>query len=1099
MGTLEYPRDDASLQSITGGVLAGVRDPWLQPFLTRFSIERGDAVLSVVSAGPDKKPGTADDFTVLTVGRNWFAQYDSLMRAAWRACTDYPASPEEFVRLMETAGIRFDALRDPWGSAMRVAVGYSQRFREIKILSAGPDRKFGTADDFTVAEFSGSYFSAVEARIDRIVNAAPEFPGTAEAFRALLSESGVDLDSLKDPWGRGYYLAFRDDESFTDQVQLYTYAEYNGVSEDRKQITPVKRIQRTAEIRSVGEDGLKGTYDDFAVATFLRVLRTPLAPAQSKIEDKTALAVTRGGTGTIAGVVTDQSGAAVPNAEVKLELKPYDVYSTRTNAVGKFIFQAVPVGKYRLFCRAPGFRESVIEGIPVAEGHVTRADILLQVGSVTETVEVQAAAAVLNTESASVSAQALASATLSTPRVREYFPETLYWQPELITDSAGYASVRVKLSDQVTTWRVAVIGSTLDGRIAEASADSRAFQPFLVDLDVPPVLTMGDEISLPAPVRNYLARAQKVVVTAKTPPELRLLKAVRQPGVVSPSSSSNAVLTLRAERAAKGARVRVKAVGGSASDAIEKPVDIRPDGERRDLAASSVVESGHAMPLMVGANAIASSIQGAVKIYPSVLARILESMEVLLEKPHGCGEQTISSTYPNLILLKALQESGLEDEALSARAMKNLLAGYRRLLRYQDPGGGFTFWGRGDTDVAVTAYALTFLGDAQAFIPVDEDRVTQAHQWLANQGAADPAANALRMRALARAHPKDAADLDRQLGEMARKAAEFGDPYAIAAYALGAMEANKPELAGPLVEQLGRLAQDEQGAAYWALRANTPFHGWGRSGQVETTALVVSALARWRKAGRGDAALTTLIDRGALFLLQNADAGGAWATSQATVGALTALLDIWGHDDVARAAQIEVRVNGVSGGKVMLPGGRTVRAPLVVDISRLLRAGANEVSLTGFEPRALQVQLTAAWYQAWSPKRGAKDLDMEVRFSALTAAVNDSVACDVAISRPAFRGYGMMIAEVGLPPGAEVDRGVLEDVIGDGQSGVDSYEVEPDHVTFYVWPRAADVKFRFVFRPRYAMRAQAAQSVLYDYYNPDARVVLAPEKFVVGQ
>jgi hypothetical protein len=76
---------------------------------------------------------------------------------------------------------------------------------------------------------------------------------------------------------------------------------------------------------------------------------------------------------------------------------------------------------------------------------------------------------------------------------------------------------------------------------------------------------------------------------------------------------------------------------------------------------------------------------------------------------------------------------------------------------------------------------------------------------------------------------------------------------------------------------------------------------------------------------------------------------------------------------------------------------------------------------------------------------------------------------------------------------------VLEDLIGNGQSGVDSYEVEPDHVTFYVWPRAGDVKFRFVFRSRYAMRARAAQSVLYDYYNPDARVVLAPEKFVVGQ
>ena len=266
-----------------------------------------------------------------------------------------------------------------------------------------------------------------------------------------------------------------------------------------------------------------------------------------------------------------------------------------------------------------------------------------------------------------------------------------------------------------------------------------------------------------------------------------------------------------------------------------------------------------------------------------------------------------------------------------------------------------------------------------------------------------------------------------------------------------------------------------------------------------TTALVVSALARWRKAGHGDAALNTLIDRGGLFLLRGADAGGAWATSQASVRALTALLDSWSRDDAAKAADVEVQVNGASAGKVVLPAGRSVRAPLVVDIARFLHPGANQVSLTGFGDRAQQVQWTAAWYEPWEGKRPAKEMDMEVRFSTLNAKVTAPVECDVAISRPSFRGYGMMIAEIGLPPGAEADRGVLEDLIANSKNGVDSYEVAPDRVTFYVWPRAADVKFRFLFRPRYAMKARAAASVLYDYYNPDERVVLVPERFVVAQ
>jgi hypothetical protein len=50
----------------------------------------------------------------------------------------------------------------------------------------------------------------------------------------------------------------------------------------------------------------------------------------------------------------------------------------------------------------------------------------------------------------------------------------------------------------------------------------------------------------------------------------------------------------------------------------------------------------------------------------------------------------------------------------------------------------------------------------------------------------------------------------------------------------------------------------------------------------------------------------------------------------------------------------------------------------------------------------------------------------------------------------------MVIAEVGWTPGAEVDRGTLANIVDDSSSGVDSFEVAPDHVTLYVWPRAAD-------------------------------------------
>jgi hypothetical protein len=98
--------------------------------------------------------------------------------------------------------------------------------------------------------------------------------------------------------------------------------------------------------------------------------------------------------------------------------------------------------------------------------------------------------------------------------------------------------------------------------------------------------------------------------------------------------------------------------------------------------------------------------------------------------------------------------------------------------------------------------------------------------------------------------------------------------------------------------------------------------------------------------------------------------------------------------------------------------------------------------------------------------------------------------------RVGFRGYGMMLAEVGIPPGAEVDRESLERSLQE-RSGPSRYDVLPDRVIFYLWPSAGGSDFTFQFRPRFAMQAETAPSLLYDYYNPDATVTVQPTRFDV--
>jgi A-macroglobulin receptor binding domain len=109
--------------------------------------------------------------------------------------------------------------------------------------------------------------------------------------------------------------------------------------------------------------------------------------------------------------------------------------------------------------------------------------------------------------------------------------------------------------------------------------------------------------------------------------------------------------------------------------------------------------------------------------------------------------------------------------------------------------------------------------------------------------------------------------------------------------------------------------------------------------------------------------------------------------------------------------------------------------------------------------------------------------------------LGERVHCSVEAERIGFRGYGMMLAEVGLPPGAEVDRASLEQA--ETAPGVSGYEIQPDRVVFYLWPTAGGSSFGFDFRMRYRIEAMSAPSRVYDYYNPEANAAVAPVLFNV--
>jgi Carboxypeptidase regulatory-like domain len=108
--------------------------------------------------------------------------------------------------------------------------------------------------------------------------------------------------------------------------------------------------------------------------------------------------------GSISGEVRDSTGAVMPGVRVTLtDLDTNTTSTATTNDAGGFTFPNLPVGRFVLRAQKEGFRPAVVSNITVNASASVRADVTLEIGATQQAVEVQAAAAQLQTEDAKTS------------------------------------------------------------------------------------------------------------------------------------------------------------------------------------------------------------------------------------------------------------------------------------------------------------------------------------------------------------------------------------------------------------------------------------------------------------------------------------------------------------------------------------------------------------------------------------------------------------------------------------------------------------------------------------------------------------------------
>ncbi len=705
-------------------------------------------------------------------------------------------------------------------------------------------------------------------------------------------------------------------------------------------------------------------------------------------------------------------------------------------------------------------------------------------------------------------------------KVRDYFPETLYANPAILTDGQGKASVTLEMADSITTWRAVGLASSKTGLLGSATQGIKVFQDFFTDIDFPVEITQNDAFQVPVAVYNYLQKPQTVTLTVENADWADIEGGTSKSITLEPGDVKSIPFTVKAKTVGFHL-LQVKATGLMIADAVARGVWVKPDGKEFPWQASARFASDPnplnkttqtiKQTFSVPKNNIDGSQKMLVKVYPGFAASAVEGMDSILRLPGGCFEQTTSSAWPNVLVTDYIKKSGKTTPEIEIKAKQYISSGYQRLLTFQTAGGGFNWW-ETDTEgnAVLTAVAIMMFNDTSKVGFVDPAVSVRAAKWLVERQQSDGSwteethlhagnenlgAGSLRVTAYI-AWALKAAGLEtgaaqKALAHVKSKIGQEKDLYtiAIAAQALAVADPTDPTITALLTRLHDARKEDaEKKWTYWGAESKTMVGSYGNNSNIETTALVALAMMT---AGSYSSDVGGAIN----YLAGNKDAQGNWGyNTQATVLALKVLVGSLSAGPSDTDADVTVKVNGEEITKKHFDTfSSDVLWQLELDAQKL-KEGDNALEIEYSGKGNLMWQMTGSHWLPWTDiapeKTGALSIDLV--YDKTELSTDDTIKVMVTVTNSDKSNTGMVMVDLGLPPGFALDTSGIEAAKAKGL--VHKWEKTNTQLLVYVTSVKAEtpVVFTYDLIAQYPLNASAPKSQTYFYYNTTEKAEAGP-------
>ncbi|HEY6930505.1 MAG TPA: alpha-2-macroglobulin family protein, partial [Thermoanaerobaculia bacterium] len=384
-------------------------------------------------------------------------------------------------------------------------------------------------------------------------------------------------------------------------------------------------------------------------------------------------------------------------------------------------------------------------------------------------------------------------AAVAPAALRSEFSETAFWQPHLLTDASGAASIEFTVPDSVTSWNVFVHAITKDWRAGSIRKETRSVKDLMVRPYVPRFLREGDRAELKIVVNNASEKEMSGKVSIDildTETNATVLgefgvspETATQPFRVAAGGGTNVSVSLTAPRRLGLYAFKVTAVSGDTSDGELRPVPLLTsrfelaqsrfvtlhDADRREMTFADLAKNDD--PTRVNEQLV-------LTVDAQLFYSALSALPYLVNYPYECTEQTLNrfvstgivsslfSDYPAVAKMAeelskrdtrletwdsvdanrrmTLEETPWLEAAKGGRDTGNGLArvldpriakaerdtAIAKLRKAQTESGGFPWWPGGPPSTYMTIYILHGFANLLEFGgEVPKDMVLKAWQY----------------------------------------------------------------------------------------------------------------------------------------------------------------------------------------------------------------------------------------------------------------------------------------------------------------------------------------------------------------------------------